>query len=112
MVDWLLGKLVDLISDLIGGLFNIIGNVLMFIINTILRFLITILDKLLPSIGLTDDFMAKLDSAISTIMELINSVAFFIPIDIFVLCLTTVLIVDNSALIMRIGQWILKLIRG
>lgn len=82
------------------------------IVNSILGFIVSVLDTVLPALGVPDEFFLMADSAISTLIGIIQVASFFIPLDIFVLCFTVMLIVDNFAILMRIGQFILKLVRG
>ncbi|MCX7746599.1 MAG: hypothetical protein N2645_06895 [Clostridia bacterium] len=108
MIEWVVEKLWTLITNL----FSIIANVLIYIINTILRFLITLLDTLLPAIGLPDEFMAALDTAITAIINLINAAGYFIPLQTVVMCIGLVFAIDAGILAIRLGMWIIKLIRG
>lgn len=82
------------------------------IINSLMLFIISILDKLLPKLSLSNEFYSNVDNVLFLLINIIESVGYFIPLDIFVLCLTTMLIVDNFALFTRVGMLVIKLIRG
>lgn len=84
----------------------------MIIINKIISFIVSILDLILPTFDLSADFLAHVDFAIVTIINLLESANYFLPLDIFVVCFSVMLIVDNFALLTRIGQFIIKLVRG
>lgn len=82
------------------------------IINTLLGFIINIISKVIPVFNLSPDFIEKLDDGIALFIKLLEGVSYFIPLDVFVLCFGVILMVDNFALMARIGQFIIKLIRG
>ncbi|WDV44502.1 hypothetical protein PV797_06805 [Clostridiaceae bacterium M8S5] len=84
----------------------------MSIINTIVKWIISKLDKILPIFSLSENFLNGLDNAITFLIDLLEKANYFIPLDVFVLCLTAMLVVDNFALLMRLGQWVVKTIRG
>jgi len=84
----------------------------MSVINKILSFLITVLDRILPALNLSQEFIDGFDNFITWLIGLYASASFFIPLDIFVICMTALLLVDGFALGMRVGQFVLKLIRG
>jgi len=72
------------------------------IINAILKFIVTILDKLLPALGVSDNFYNIADSAFSSFVGILKTASFFVPLDVLVLCMTTMLIVDNFAIMSRL----------
>ena len=82
------------------------------IVNFLLEKTLELLDILLPALSLPDDFYYKLDSAMAFLLGLIQGAAYFLPINVMISCFVVILIVDNFALMMRAGQFILKLIRG
>lgn len=84
----------------------------MSILNTILEWIFQVMDKVLPSLGLPEEFLLKLDNAIVVILGFIDGARWFIPLDIVVMCFSVIIIADNFAVMMRIGQWFLGLIRG
>ena len=84
----------------------------MVVINTIISFIISILGLVLPVLGVPDSFFNTVDTAFSSLISFFQIASFFVPLDILVTCLTIMLIVDNFALFMRIGRWIIDLIRG
>lgn len=84
----------------------------MAVINALMKFILTILDRLLPALGVPDSFFNACDSAFSMFVNIVRTASFFVPLDIMVTCLVVMSIVDNFALISRIGQWTIKLIRG
>lgn len=82
------------------------------IIESIVKFLINLLNKLLPKIGISDGFFETADSVMSAFITIVEWAGWFLPLDLFLLCMTTILIVDNFALLSRVVQWIIRLIRG
>jgi hypothetical protein len=82
------------------------------LVNKLLEYLVIFLDKVLPILNLPDSFYTTLDTGMSSFIELLRMGAYFIPLDILVLCISVMLIVDNFALLTRIGQFLIKLIRG
>lgn len=82
------------------------------IINTIMAILISLLDTLLPALGVPDSFFVTADTAFASFVTIIQGASFFVPLDIMVVCFGIMLLADNFALILRVGQFILKLIRG
>lgn len=82
------------------------------IINSILAAIVGLLDKLLPSIGIPPEFLSKVDEAISWIIGIVQGAGYIIPLDTFVLCMLSMFVVDNWTLVFRVGQWILKIVRG
>jgi len=82
------------------------------IVNSIMAFILNCLDSVLPALGLSEEFMTALDNGLTIIIGLLESANYFLPLDILVICLTTMLLVDNFTLIMRIGQWFIRTLRG
>lgn len=82
------------------------------IINTVLGWILGLLNSLLPVFNVNPQFWSGLDNAVSTIITIINSAGYFVPLNTLVLCFTVILIFDNFNLLMRVGQWVIKLIRG
>lgn len=82
------------------------------LVNALLSSVIGFLDKFLPVLGFSPQFMSSLDNALSTIIGIIQGAGYFLPLDIMVLCFSAMLIVDNFALLTRVGQFVIKLIRG
>ncbi len=84
----------------------------MTIVNEILTFIISILDSILPSLNLSTEFLVMADKAVVWLVNLLESVSFFIPLDVFVLCWVTMITIDIFVLGFRLVQFILKLVRG
>lgn len=82
------------------------------VIKTILMGIVGLLDVLLPALGVPDEFFMQLDAGITGFITILEGVSWFIPINILVMCFSVMLVVDNWSLIVRIGQWIIKTIRG
>lgn len=82
------------------------------VINSIMAFILSILDSVLPSLGFDDSFLSLLDSAFTTIISLLETANYFLPLDVMVVCFSAMLVVDNFALLMRIGQWFIRTLRG
>ena len=45
----------------------------------------------MPTIGLSDEFLEKLDTGMSSVIDLINGAGYFIPLDVLVICLGSIL---------------------
>jgi hypothetical protein len=84
----------------------------MFIINAILQMLFALLALIIPVLRLPDNFVSVIDTGIGLFITLLEGASYFIDLNIMIICLTTMLVIDNIGLIFRIGQWVLKLIRG
>jgi len=82
------------------------------LINAIISIVVGLLDTLLPAIGFSSGFMSALDSGVALIVQLIGGVGYFLPLNISVVCFTATLVFDNWKLVMRVGQWVIELIRG
>jgi len=82
------------------------------IINGIIKVLVSALDFLLPKLNLSPAFISGLDNAITLFIGILKTASFFVPLDVLVICITAMLVVDNFAILTRIGQFILKMIRG
>lgn len=67
---------------------------------------------LLPSLTVGTEFFLLLDAAIAMIITLLDMGRYFIPLDVLGMCFGVILLVDNWALIMRIVQYVVQLIRG
>ncbi len=77
-----------------------------------MTFIVGLLDSLLPTLNLPQDFIDSLDSGITVIIDLLEGANYFLPLDVLVVCFTAMLIADNFTLLMRIGQWVIELVRG
>ncbi len=82
------------------------------VVTTLIDWVVNTLDTILPKLNLNSSFLNTLDRSISFFIDIIQFVGYFFPIDVFCICLATMLIIDNFALFMRIGQWIIRLVRG
>lgn len=80
------------------------------LINKFLGLIIGVLNLLLPVLHLPENFINTIDSAFVFLIGLLEGASYFVPLDIFVVCYSTILIVDNFALIFRIVKWIISLI--
>lgn len=84
----------------------------MTVINKILEFIVGILDNVLPVLGLSPDFLMKIDSAFAWFIGAMQGASYFIPLDIFVACMATIIIIDNWSLVFRVAHSVIKLVRG
>lgn len=82
------------------------------IINYLLKIVISLINSMLPVFNLPGDFLSKIDGALIIIIDLINGAAYFLPVTTLITCFTTILIFDNWKFVFRVGQWIIRLIRG
>lgn len=82
------------------------------VINKLLEFILSLFDVLIPTFSLPPSFVTALDSGLTLLITFIEGAAYFIPLDILIICLTAMLIADNFTLLIRVGQFVIKLIRG
>jgi len=82
------------------------------IVNSLLGFIATLMGSILPVLGVPDSFFANVDTAFSWFILLMNTVSWLIPMDILLACFSVMVIADNFALVSRLAQWVIKLIRG
>lgn len=82
------------------------------IITILLNLILGAIDLLLPAIGVSDEFLGLLDNAFSMILDIVFTAAWFVDVNIFVTCFFVMIAIDQSALGMKMGRWIIGLIRG
>lgn len=82
------------------------------VVNNLLSFIVKMLSKLLPALNVPSKFINAIDSCFAFFINFFGIASFFIPLDVLVMCLGVILLIDNFALISRVVQYILKLIRG
>lgn len=82
------------------------------VINKLLELILNLFDLLIPTFSLPQNFVTAIDNGLTLLITLIEGAAYFIPLDILVVCLSVVLLVDNFSLLIKIGQFVLKMIRG
>lgn len=82
------------------------------VVNMLLSAVIGIISKMLPAFNLPQEFITQLDKGLSLVITLIEGASWILPLDVMLICFTTMLVVDNWAIIARIVQWIVELIRG
>ena len=81
------------------------------IIIGILKFIIGLVDTLLPDFSDLAIFEG-LDSAISMIVYILQTVAYFLPVDTLLLCFTVIFVTKNRKLLLKIAKWVINLVRG
>lgn len=84
----------------------------MFIINKILEFLFALLSVIIPVFNIPNSFVNVIDTGIVLFISFLEGVSYFIDLNIWISCLTAMLVTDNMSLLFRIGQWVIKTIRG
>ena len=82
------------------------------IINSLLQGILSVLGTALPALGVPDSFFTSLDSAVSMFITFLQGASWFVDLNIFLLCLSVIIIVDNFSFIVRVITYVLKLIRG
>lgn len=70
------------------------------------------MDSLLPTLNLPEEFVTALDNGITVVIDLLEGANYFLPLDILVVCFSAMLIADNFTLLIRLGQWVIELVRG
>lgn len=74
--------------------------------------LVSLLLLILPSLTVGTQFFTLLDSGIALFIRFLDVGRWFVPLDVFVVCLGVIFVIDHWGLIMRIVQYIVDLIRG
>lgn len=82
------------------------------VINFLMEKIVGFIDSILPSMGFSTEFLSGLDNALSTLIGLVQGAGYFIPLNVVAICFGAMLVVDNFALLSRVGQFVIKLIRG
>lgn len=82
------------------------------IINSVLKYVVNLVSSLLPVLGVSPEFMQKIDNAIVMVINFMSNANYFLPLDTVILCFTTLLTFDLARLSFRIVQWIISFIRG
>lgn len=82
------------------------------VINNLLTAILGIISSILPVFQLPKEFIEQLDKALVLVITLIEGASWILPMDVMLICFTTMLVVDNWAILVRIAQWIIELIRG
>lgn|GEM_PF-2006991 len=82
------------------------------IINNVFGYIIAIFNFLLPALHIPDNFISAIDATFAFMIGIYQGASYFVPLDIFVVCYSTILIVDNFSLVVRIVKWIISLIPG
>jgi hypothetical protein len=88
------------------------GHKLMDTVNSLLALVVDLVNRIIPELNLPAKFIEGLDTATVVIIDLIEGAGYFIPLEVLVYCMMTMFVVDNFAIVARIGQWIAGLIRG
>jgi hypothetical protein len=81
-------------------------------VNSLLALVVDLVNRIIPELNLPAKFIEGLDTATVVIIDLIEGAGYFIPLEVLVYCMMTMFVVDNFAIVARIGQWIAGLIRG
>lgn len=82
------------------------------ILNNLILFVLNSLDSILPALGVPDSFFTQADSAALMFIQILQGASFFVPLDVLLSCFTVMIIADNFALIMRVVQFVIKVVRG
>lgn len=67
---------------------------------------------LFPALNPDSNFISALDTGIALLIQFFDMARWFIPLDIFVLCFGVMFAVDHFALISKIVQYLVELVRG
>jgi hypothetical protein len=84
----------------------------MSIVNKLLETILAILSSILPVFPVSQQFFTTLDNAISWFVLLLQSANYFIPLDLYVVCFTCMIAIDNFGVFLRVALFVVKLIRG
>lgn len=67
---------------------------------------------LVPAYSPDQGFLNMLDSSFVFFIDILDGVRWFLPLNVFVICLTVILAVDNWSLISRIVMYFIEIVRG
>jgi hypothetical protein len=81
-------------------------------ISAVLNLLLGVISTILPAIGVPPEFFIALDAGLSLLLDIIITSAWFVPLDILVMCFTVMLVADNYILLSKLVRWVVGLIRG
>lgn len=84
----------------------------MWVINEFLNFICEALGWLLPKMHLSTTDMVVFDTAIMTIISIINSAGYLVPLDTLTWCIGTILVFNNWKFLWSVGQKIISWVRG
>ena len=79
-------------------------------VEWLLEKVVLLLDNLLPGIGLSDEFLSRLDSSITTLIGILEGVGYFVPLDVYAICIGAIVSFKVSVLLYRVVQWVIGLI--
>ena len=75
-------------------------------------FFSSIVDTLIPPLGVPSVFWDNLDGAVAFIIQILGWASWFIPLDLLVMCFLAMIAVDNFGRIVQISKWAIGIIRG
>lgn len=82
------------------------------VINWIIEKVIAMIDSVLPMFNPDPQFIVGLDKALTWYIDINTKVAYLVPYDALVICLTIIFSISLFRFSMRIGKWILGMVRG
>lgn len=83
-----------------------------FLLDGIMYSIVAFLDMVIPAFNLAPEFVAQIDSAISTIISLLSSAGYFVPLNVLILCFGTMISVDLFSLTVKLVKWAISIVRG
>lgn len=74
--------------------------------------LLGLLISLIPPLAMDGGFLSVVDNAVSLFIRFVDGASYFLPIPVFIICVTVVLVVDNWSLMVRAVMYVIELVRG
>lgn len=82
------------------------------ITSWIIEKILLLIDTIIPVIGLSPEFLSNFDNAISTFISLVEMGGYFVPLDVFTICLGSILTFNVAVLTFRFAKWAVEMVRG
>lgn len=76
----------------------------------IIEILLSLLALLIKPFSPPEEFVVFLDGAISLLIEILRGASWFLPMDIFIVGFSVILLVDNFKVIAKFVKWLIDLI--
>lgn len=71
---------------------------------------VDIISLIIPQLGISPELLAKFDTVIALFIQLVQGAAWFIPLDVVIMCFLTITVVDNWGIVVRVIKWIIGIL--
>lgn len=72
--------------------------------------IIGLVANLLPALGINPELLTKFDAVLTIFISLVETAAWFLPLQEIVMCMSIMLIVDNWVYITKFTKFIIKIL--